>query len=113
MQYSMLPGRWQCIPPHKGHMELFKTVLKEGNKLCIAVRDTEIDKDNPYTLEERIEALKKAVPDAKIIAIPDIKEICYGRKVGYDIREIKLNEEIESISATKVRNKVGENGNNN
>lgn len=35
--------------------------------------------------------------------IPDVIEICYGRKPGWGIREIRLSEELEEISATSIR----------
>ena len=38
-----------------------------------------------------------------VISIPDIEEVCYGRKVGWGIREIRLDEATEGISATKIR----------
>ena len=36
----------------------------------------------------------------------NISEICYGRTVGYKIKKIKLNKNIENISATKIRKKL-------
>ena len=69
----------------------------------MAIRDTPIDKDNPYTVRERKKMIKTAFPKIKIIVIPDIEEIVYGRKVGWGIREIKLDAETEAISATKIR----------
>ncbi len=44
-----------------------------------------------------------ALGRVEIIYIPDITEVCYGRKVGWGIRRIPLPEEIESISGTKIR----------
>lgn len=41
----------------------------------------------------------------KVIVIPDISEVCYSRKVGWGIREIRLDKETERISATKIRNR--------
>ena len=104
-KYSLFIGRWQCLPPHEGHLKLFDVVRKEGKKILIAVRDTEVDDKNPYSVKERIEAIKEVVPDAKIIILPDIEEVCYGRGVGYGIREIRLEYEIEKISGTKIRKK--------
>jgi hypothetical protein len=37
---------------------------------------------------------------------PNISEISYGRTVGYKIKKIKLNKNIENISATKIRKKL-------
>ena len=103
MKYSLFIGRWQCIPPHAGHLALFDKVRKEGKKILIAIRDTEIDEKNPYTIQERMKAIEKSVPDAKVIIIPDIKEVCYGRGVGYKVRKIILEPKLQRISATKKR----------
>jgi two-component system nitrate/nitrite response regulator NarL len=54
---------------------------------------------------EAIEMIKKEVPDAEVIVTPDIEAVCYGRKVGYEIKEIKLDENLEKISATEIRKK--------
>jgi len=106
-KYSLLIGRYS--PWHKGHRALAQALLNEGKNVCIAIRDTEESTNDPYTAEERFcmihEDLKEQVRKGrvKIIIIPDIEEICYGRKVGWGIREIRLDEEIEAISATKIR----------
>ena len=104
-EYSLFIGRWQCIPPHKGHLALFDTARKEGKNILIAIRNTGVDEKNPYSVEERKVSLRKAVPDAKIIVIPDIESVNYGRGVGYKINEIRLDKEMEGISATKLRAK--------
>lgn len=107
-KYSIFIGRYQ--PLHKGHIKLITSVLSEGKNVCIAIRDTEKDEKNPYSLLERqdmiLKAFKKAWEADKLITIviPDIEEICYGRKVGWGIREIRLDKDIESISSTKIRN---------
>lgn len=102
---SLFIGRWQ--PFHIGHKDLIDTVLKEGGKVLIAVRDTPISEKNPYTTAERMENIKKHFkddPNVEVISIPDIKEVCYGRDVGWGIRRIRLKKQIEEISATKIRN---------
>jgi adenylylsulfate kinase len=102
-RYSFFIGRWQ--PLHDGHLTLFNEIKKEGKKLLIGIRNTGIDESNPYSVNERIEMIREKVPEAETIVLPDIEAVCFGRKVGYDIREIKLSNEIESISATKIREK--------
>ena len=81
--------------------------LNEGHDVVIALRDTEIDEKNPYSIEERKifinEKMKEWIGRYEIIAIPDITRVCYGRGVGWDIREIRLDEETEKISATNIR----------
>jgi len=104
-QYSLFIGRWQ--PFHKGHKALIEKVLKEGKNVLIAIRDTERNEDNPYTVRQRKRMIRKAMKEwgdrVKIIVIPDVIEVCYGRKVGWKIRRIKLPKAIEKISATKIR----------
>ena len=46
----------------------------------------------------------------QIMLVPNVTNICYGRGVGYKIEEIILPEEIQKISATKIRAKMREEG---
>ena len=46
----------------------------------------------------------------KVMLVPNITNICYGRGVGYKIEEVVLSEEIQQISATKIRAKMREDG---
>ena len=71
--------------------------------------------DNPFDFE----TVKKNIEDRlnpefegrfKIMLVPNITNICYGRGVGYKIEEIVLSEEIQKISATKIRAKMREEG---
>lgn len=102
---SLFVGRWQ--PFHKGHQTLIETVLKKGKPVIIAIRDTEISHSNPYSTYERWSMIQKSLKKygelVKIVVIPDIDEICYGREVGYAIRKIDLDKETENISGTKNR----------
>lgn len=41
-----------------------------------------------------------------VLPSPIINEIIYGRKVGYKIRKIRLNKQIEKISGTKIRKRT-------
>lgn len=105
MTRSMFIGRWQ--PFHEGHETLIDVVLREGGDVLIAVRDTPISEKNPYPTEERVRFIQNRYldnPRVHVIAIPDIKEICYGRDVGWGIRKIRLRRQVEEISATKIRN---------
>ena len=105
MSKSLFIGRWQ--PFHEGHQTLINSVLKEGGKVVIAIRDTPISESNPYTVKDRkkkIAAYYRGNKNVEIISIPDIKEVCYGRDVGWGIRRIRLKKQIEEISGTKIRN---------
>lgn len=101
MIYSLFIGRWQ--PFHDGHKKLIQTVLDEGKNVCVAIRDTEVSDKNPYSASQRMEMIQAAFPQVKVIVIPDIEEVIYGRKVGWGIREIRLDEDTENISGTKIR----------
>ena len=49
--------------------------------------------------------------DYEIIDVPNIINITYGRDVGYTFSEERLDEEIENISATEIRNELHNKGN--
>lgn len=103
-KYSLFIGRWQ--PLHQGHLAIFDKMRQEGRKILIGIRNTGIDESNPFSVEERIKMIKEQVPDAEVVVLPDIEAVCYGRKVGYEIKEIKLDENLEQISATKIREQM-------
>jgi len=104
---SLFVGRFQ--PFHDGHKKLMESVLKNGKPIVVAIRDTEISKKNPLSVTERWTLIQQGLQEygelVKIIRIPDIDEVCYGREVGYLIRRIHLDEQIEQISATNIRAK--------
>ena len=106
-KYCFTIGRFQ--PLHAGHIKLIKKVLDEGESVCVALRDTPISNTDPYSVAQRMNMFNKefSVELANgrmiVIVIPDIKEVFYGRKVGWGVREIKLDAETESISATQIR----------
>lgn len=102
MKYSLFIGRWQ--PFHDGHKALIQKIIDEGKNICIAIRDTEISENNPYSASEREKMILRVFPNIKVIIIPDIEEIIYGREVGYGIREIRLDKDIEAMSGTLIRN---------
>jgi len=110
MKYSMFIGRWQ--PWHKGHRWLIDQRLNKGFNVCVAIRDTKKSDSNPFSSSEIKTNLEKELEDlialnkVKIIIIPDIESVNYGRGVGYDIIEHVPPNEIKEISATKIRKKL-------
>ena len=110
MKYSMFIGRWQ--PWHDGHRWLIDQRLNEGKNVLICVREVSKDDKNPYDpveVKENVEKeLKKLIDDqkVKVIIIPDIESVNYGRGVGYDIIEHAPPSDISEISATKIREKL-------
>ena len=110
---AQMLGRWQ--PWHAGHQKLFEETLKKTGQVNIMVRDVKGVDDNPFDFE----TVKKNIEDRlnpefegqfKIMMVPNITNICYGRGVGYKIEEIELAKEIQEISATKIRAKMREEG---
>ena len=110
---AQMLGRWQ--PFHEGHYTLFKEIIKKTGQVCIQIRDVQGIDDNPFdfeTVKKNIE--EKLNPEFKgqfkIMMVPNITNICYGRGVGYKIEEIELSKEVQEISATKIRAKMREEG---
>lgn len=106
-EWAMYIGRWQ--PWHAGHKWLIDQQLNQGKKVCIAIRDVEPDENNPWSpiqvmmniTNELIDLIEKGV--IKIMIIPDIESINFGRGVGYDVIEHVPPADIAEISATKIR----------
>ena len=109
MRYNLFIGRYQS--PHKGHMHIFDTFLKAAKPVLIAIRDIEPDASNPLPasevkiLWEKVYAGNQLV---KVIIIPDIASVNYGRGVGYEVNEIAVGETVASISATEIRRQIVE-----
>tara|TARA_B100000941_G_C28401670_1_gene498417 strand:+ start:315 stop:659 length:345 start_codon:yes stop_codon:yes gene_type:complete len=112
MKRALFIGRWQ--PLHPGHQWLFNQKLEKGIPILIAVRDTPIDENNPYSTNDVILNLEKEYSDevksgmVKVIGIPDIESVNYGRGVGYEINEFVPPKDIGKISATEIRKKLKE-----
>ena len=113
-QYSMFVGRWQ--PLHEGHQWLFNQVLEEGKNVLICIRDVKPDDKNPFTPQEVKNNIEEHYGNlitkerVKVIIIPDIESINYGRGVGYDIIEHVPPQDIHDISATKIREQMKKEG---
>lgn len=102
---SLFIGRW--APFHEGHRALIESVLVRGKPVVIAIRDTEPSTENPFSTSERWTMVQEALQHwgklVRIVVIPDIDEVCYGRDVGYEIREIELGQDLQQISGTSKR----------
>lgn len=113
-QYSLFIGRWQ--PWHDGHRWLIDQRLNEGKNVCVAIRDVEVNENQPWdakTIQKDVEVeLHDLIEQGrvKIIIIPDIESVNYGRGVGYEIIEHVPPTDIKEISATKIRQELREQG---
>jgi phosphopantetheine adenylyltransferase len=106
-KYAMYIGRWQNW--HAGHEWLIRQQLDKGKNIWVAIRDVQVDENNPKTAQEVLKMLQ-AEPffqnnwdKIMISIIPDIESVNYGRGVGYDVIYHEPPNEIAEISGTKIR----------
>lgn len=109
-KYAIFIGRYQ--PYHYGHIELIQQKLNEGIPALIMVRDIQPDEKNPFTTQQTVDMIEKyhasKGDDVKVMIVPDIESVNYGRGVGYEINEYEPTQEVAFISATKIRNSIKE-----
>jgi hypothetical protein len=103
-------GRWQ--PWHAGHQALFERLLAKTGQVCIMIRDTSGTEGNPFDAEHVMGLIHNALYEKfagryKIIVVPNIVHIGWGRGVGYTSGEETFDENITSISATNIRKQMG------
>ena len=115
-------GRWQ--PWHQGHQELFKRCIAKTGQVIIQVRNVAGDSggagqnDNPFSWKEVCKNIEDSLKkdsyergiDYEIMLVPNITNITYGRNVGYVFEEESFDDEISSISATKIRDDLRNKG---
>jgi len=110
----MFIGRWQ--PWHEGHQWLIDQRLNEGKNVLLCIRDVEINENQPWTAQEIEANLQQTHKELisqgriKVMIIPDIESVNYGRGVGYQIIEHVPPQEVEKISATKIREQMRKDG---
>ena len=108
-KYALFIGRWQNW--HKGHEWLIRQQLDKGKNVWVAIRDVQIDENNPKTAQEVLSMLQNEPffqnnwDKLMISIIPDIESVNYGRGVGYEVLYHNPPSDIEAISGTAIRNK--------
>ena len=104
-------GRWQ--PWHDGHQKLFERALSKTGQVAIMIRDCQgWNNSNPFNADDVIERINKALApnyygQYKIMIVPNIVNITYGRDVGYKIEQEVFDDATHAISATKIRQEMG------
>ena len=115
-------GRWQ--PWHDGHQELFKRCVVKTGQVVIQVRDVQGasggdgQDDNPFNWDEVCKNIEEGLlkdgfkrrVEFEIMLVPNIVNITYGRGVGYSFEEEVFDSSVTEISATKIRQKLREEG---
>ena len=118
----LLLGRWQ--PWHDVHLALFERAFAKTGQVVIQVRDVKGSSgglgqdDNPFSFEEISKDITEKLllsgykinEDFVIQLVPNITNITYGRGVGYKIEEESFSSDVESISATKIRKDLRDEG---
>ena len=88
---AIMLGRYQ--PFHLGHERLFMKCLEKVDQVLICVKDVHNIGDNPFNFTQ----IKKIINSKlyknfnnsfKILKLPNITNIFYGRKVGYKIKKL-------------------------
>ncbi len=106
-KYALFIGRWQTW--HAGHEWLIRQQLDKGKDVWVAIRDVQVDENNPKTAHQVLIDLSKEKffiensDKIMISIIPDIESVNYGRGVGYDVINHPPPADIELISGTKIR----------
>jgi phosphopantetheine adenylyltransferase len=107
-KYALYIGRWQNW--HKGHQWLIDQQLSKGKNVWLAIRNVEVDENNPKTAQQVFDELKVELSDLLqsgklfISVIPDIESVNYGRGVGYDVIYHEPPADVAKISGTGIRN---------
>jgi hypothetical protein len=87
-------------------------VINEGGKVCVAIREVEVNEKNPFSVNDIMLNIANEMQEEvsagklRVISIPDICSVEFGRGVGYDIVEHIPPQEIHDISATKIREQM-------
>lgn len=106
-KYALYIGRWQNF--HAGHEWLIRQQLDKGKNIWLAIRNVEVDENNPKTAQEIFWTLidlpffKENTDKIFVSVIPDIESVNYGRGVGYDVIYHEPPSSIAEISGTKIR----------
>lgn len=104
---AQLLGRYQ--PWHPGHRALFERAFQKEGQVVIMIRDCQGWNDsNPFDFEQVAARIRRDLDPLyqgqyEIIRVPNITRITYGRDVGYTIEQEVFDDNIHSISATKIR----------
>jgi adenylylsulfate kinase len=105
---TLMLGRYQ--PWHEGHHALYEEAGKRTDQVMLGVRNTyKTSEKDPLTFDQVKEYIAKDefMDGSMVVRLPNITNIVYGRDVGYKIEQVKLGDEIESVSATKKRKEMG------
>ena len=86
-------GRYQ--PFHLGHERLFMKSLEKVDQVLICVKDVYKLGDNPFSFNKIKNIINNKLQKTfknryKILKLPNITNIFYGRKVGYRLKKLQV-----------------------
>jgi len=106
-KYALFIGRWQTW--HAGHEWLIRQQLDKGKNVWVAIRDVEVDENNPKSAQQVLKDLSNESffqqnwDKLYVSIIPDIESVNYGRGVGYEVIHHHPPADVDLISGTKIR----------
>jgi hypothetical protein len=92
---------------------LFERALAKTGQVVIQIRDCQgWQGSNPFAIEQVKNYIRRDLDPMfqgqyEIQVVPNIVNITYGRDVGYKIEQEVFDDAIHSVSATKIRKKMG------
>lgn len=105
--HALFIGRWS--PFHKGHWAVMDAVRmkKPGQPLLIFVRNTADDAWPAPVRKAMVEnSLKEMGVAAKVMIIPNISSVNWGRDVGYETNLVDVDIAVQKISGTQIRRQL-------
>ena len=109
---TQMLGRFQPWPD--GHQALFERALAKHGQVYIMIRNMPVTDSNPFPATEVVQNVRNHLTNfagrVKIVTVPNIMNITYGRDVGYKIEQEVFDDTIHSISATKIREQMRKEG---
>lgn len=115
-KYAVFIGRYQYL--HEGHKYLFRKKIEEGIPVLVWIRSVPTDEKNPFD-PTKVEQMFWNDPETsswiakgmmRVMILPDVEGVYYGRDVGYKVEKLEVPEEIANISATKLREGLRQKG---
>lgn len=106
---GLMIGRFQ--PWHDGHQALFDRIMEKHGSVLVAVRTLNRSEKNPFSANRVSNDIydklltKYSSHKFRVITVPNIAGVYYGRDVGYAVEKIELPE-VAHVSATQIRNQM-------
>ena len=113
-KYALFIGRWQTW--HKGHEWLISQQLNKGKNCWVAIRDVQVDENNPKSAQEVFSELQNEPfftenwDKILLSIIPDIESVNYGRTPDYEVIYHNAPKEISDITGFDDNGYIDSNG---